>query len=252
MSKRGQITVFIIIGIIVITILGLFIYTQSYSLKNLFQKETAESKLLSNEANIIQSQINECLRDRLQESVLLMGLGGGYINLSEDTLELNQSRISYLYNKGEVTLPAIKEIEKQLGLYITLTLSDCINDSEYKELTLTKGEIKPIININKKDISASVDYPITISKGTVTKTITEKYSGRIPIKFGEIHSAVYNILKNYNPEQTDLEYLTSFNYIINVIAYSEDTHVYMIRDNSFKVNETPFTFIFAVRLKWKN
>lgn len=249
MGKRGQITVFIIIGIIIITILGLFIYTQSYSLKNLFQKETTESKLLSDETSIIQTQINDCLKDRLQESVLLMGLGGGYINLSEDTLNINNSRISYLYNKGKITLPAIKEIEKQLGLYLILTMPDCINDSEYKELTLTKGEIKPVISINKKDISASVDYPITISKGTVTKTITEKYSGRIPIRFGEVHSAVYNLLKNYNPEQTDLEYLSSFNYIINIIAYSEDTHVYMIRDNSFKVNEVPFTFIFAIRLK---
>ena len=74
MHKRGQVTVFIIVGVLILIVAGVFLYSQD---KKIIEKPTT-----INTAPII-SFVEQCIKSTAQEGIFENGKQGGYFILPE-------------------------------------------------------------------------------------------------------------------------------------------------------------------------
>src|SRR3989344_1905776 len=92
MSKRGQITIFIIIGIIFLVFILLFSWLRFSTLKETFTAQKVEVSFSAPVLNYIQS----CLDKTAEEAVFFIAEHGGYYELP-DLADLKFNLPYYLY-----------------------------------------------------------------------------------------------------------------------------------------------------------
>lgn len=201
LSKKSQITVFLIIGILLFLLLSIFIYIfyQDQEIKDIdfILKENLKSKQ-------IRQYTADCLASALEESVILLAGQGGYFYQDQegnifpyDLPHLPENKISYLiyprqgtykkdsypffYNPGidtfsENRLPSLDIVKRQLQKRIQLKALECISsdqlrsflgnrsvDIDISEIDLEKGAGKVDISFNPSSVSAIFDLPIDLS-----------------------------------------------------------------------------------------
>ncbi len=77
-SKRGQITIFIIIGIVLLLTVALFLFISNISVKRLPTKVAVEE--IPTELDPVRAYVQDCLKETLIDGFKLLGIQGGYIN----------------------------------------------------------------------------------------------------------------------------------------------------------------------------
>ena len=77
--KRGQITLFIILGIIIFAVFGMLFFLKNYVSSSAFEKEQEESTELFTSLGKYSSHIQSCLDLTSKAAVSLVGLQGGVI-----------------------------------------------------------------------------------------------------------------------------------------------------------------------------
>ncbi len=79
MKKRCQVTLFIIIGIVILVIVGLLIYLTTYVTKKGIEKEITKSENIPLAVQPIKTYIETCLDKTAKDAIILIGKQGGYI-----------------------------------------------------------------------------------------------------------------------------------------------------------------------------
>ena len=76
MEKRGQISVFLIIGISIVVLFGIFYYAKSYNAKSAI--ENAPEKTQS-ESDIVKAYVESCIKDIAEKALFdIISEQGGY------------------------------------------------------------------------------------------------------------------------------------------------------------------------------
>ena len=112
MTKRGQITIFILLGLVILLIFGFIFYTTSYQ-KETRQKTTTEKTILDSfKSTVVTERTTICLENSLQRGLNLLGRQGGYIykdqpggTTTPETIEYNEVKIPYLIKPKVIPLP---------------------------------------------------------------------------------------------------------------------------------------------------
>jgi len=237
-SKHSQVTVFIIIAIVLITLTTVF-----FVLKDNLKISNKDFP----EITQIDSIIQECSEQRTIDAIRLIGLQGGYITLSEKYLETNISDIAYgLYNR-EKTLLSKNQIENEIEHYIEITLPFCINEDDFPDLNITQKKAQAKVKINQDSVEVSTKLPIAVSKQESSFTINRNYESEIPIRLGKIYDTADEIIEKQlqEPEYIDLTYLTSLEYNVVMIPFNDNILIYTITDDNSEINEIPYSFMFA-------
>ena len=117
MKKRGQVSTFAIVGIVIVVLITLFIFMRSRIYIGPVTQQDLEQELVP-----IKEHIEECLLDKTEPRLRQIGLQGGYINTPENTYRLyNSQRVSYLcYNIEDKPycrqrILRIKDMEEELA-----------------------------------------------------------------------------------------------------------------------------------------
>ena len=146
MDKRGQITVFVILGIVIVAIIVLLFA---------FRKDiipTSSQTGINSEMKAAKQMITDCLEKSATAPVEKIAMQGGYLSPAPSTFRLwNDTQISYLcFNQADkVTctnrLLTLRKMEDQLGAAVEESLKTCV------DLTDIKGV----------DIIAQKDFKVT-------------------------------------------------------------------------------------------
>ena len=214
-KKRGQTTIFIIIGIAIVAI-GVLIYA--------FYPQI-ESTLGLKEQNPSEF-IDSCLKDDLTRNVDLLSLQGGSVR-PEHYILYNGDKIDYLcytneyYRTCVVQQPMlIEHVEKEIKDNIEGKVRECFQElkTSYEEsdyvVNMKTGETK--IELLPKRIVASFSYSLSLSKGEEASNY-EKFSVVINNNLYELLSIAVSIVESealYGDSETTL-----------YMAYYEDLKV---------------------------
>lgn len=244
MNKKAQVTIFVIVAIILIAGIATFFYIKETKIKR-------ESIITSAQLSSIKEGIQDCVELTATDAIRLLGLQGGYIIPPPSALETNFSTISYGYYLGRKVLPSIGRMQDELNLYVELSLPLCFERSNFLDWDITTRNVKSKARIDQNSVSLTVDYPLSVSKGSATYRVDSKYSAQIPIRLGAIHTVINRIIDKeiVNSESVALSYLTNLDYDIAVLPYSENVIVYSVTDSNSTINDVPYTFMFANRLR---
>jgi len=139
MKKEGQVTIFIILGIVIVIIIVFLLYL-SYSTKNI-KLNVLTDYSLSSQINSVKNYVKNCLTQTLRDGLVTLGLD-----------------------------------ENLLIEYINSHLDECINNFavfQKKDLVISHGTLGSDVYINNQSIIAEIHCPIEIKKKDSTHQLSE-------------------------------------------------------------------------------
>ena len=231
-KKRGQVTLFILAGIVILMSALLMFYLKSSNAGATSQTSVEKISKAGFETAPIKNYIERCLKNSAEKSFLdRIGLQGGYVSTSGhelskyydrgagdfysgtgDMLVIYDSHKVPFYMDGDAESIIPKEqIEKKSARYIFAEFLDCINFSEFSKFGYiinapdTENILPDLKNdfassiysvkvgINDKDISVKLAYPITIKKEAFKADIPN-FIVTIPFGLGESYDTSRKII----------------------------------------------------------
>jgi len=181
-AKRGQVTLFVILGIVIVVASFLVFYLKT----NLFLFNPTVEDLNDQIANI-QTHVSGCIARVGEEPLRRIGLQGGYLGASEGTYRMyNDSTINYLCFNMEGRPQCMNrmllktEMEKELEDNIDFMLRSCLDVQGFRKFggfDIIEGEWKSDVDIRNNDIIIKLDYPLTLKskRSDVEITVNEFY-----------------------------------------------------------------------------
>ncbi|MBS3115615.1 hypothetical protein J4482_03190 [Candidatus Woesearchaeota archaeon] len=212
MDKKGQITVFIVVGIIILFVVGFALYISGIQpgLRVFTEKESE-----------LQQYIGFCLEDVSQQAIVLIGNTGGYLEVPENIRINEQSYFSFStrgepkiplwYYRGQPRIPTKESISTQISDYVTQNVNSCLKNFEsFKDRFNFRmvGNISAETMINENDVFVKLNYPVeSENKITGERTRNEFVARNIGVKLGKIYSMAADILES-ETRKTFFENLT--------------------------------------------
>lgn len=247
--KKAQLTIFIIIGILLLLVAILFI---SYNASKETTTPIDKKIQLPYDFQPIYNHIEDCVRKEALGSLNILGIQGGYITLPENHLATEYSNIGYSYFDGYSTLTSINDMEISLEKFIRDVLPTCVNLSLFSGFEFRNDNISSNVEILENEVVFDVSYGLQASKDDITHEFKD-FSVNMPVRLGHIYSVLSGIVEKTlnDPDWIDMTYLSEFDLKINILPNSDNTLVYSLTDStgledyvylsafSYKINNAP-------------
>lgn len=229
-KKRGQITIFIIVGIVIMIIFGLIYYIRNYVIKEKIAFSTKKTTKLTLDITPIRRHTETCLEKVSEEGVWLVGVHGGYIdpdgnpfygeggNVISSSTTYQGDKVPYYLDGNSYTYPPLNQIEEKLSKYIIVEFEKCLNLTVFEnmgfEITQPNVNYKTTgyydsdlvdskVSINKEDVIVQIRYPLIIrKKGTVTELSDFRVS--LPVRLKTIYNSVTDLISMINSQPYDI------------------------------------------------
>ncbi|MBN1386023.1 hypothetical protein JW968_03540 [Candidatus Woesearchaeota archaeon] len=166
---RGQITVFIILGIIILFAVGLILYLKEevtiFGTAGFFSTKTTP----------ISRYIETCLGDVAEDGLVLIGEQGGYLNIPE-SVRRNRKAAIWLdpkglavvplwFYKGQDRTPSFEVISAQLEAYVKQNLPVCLDNLEDFRDEFSINQLQDLeidVKIGRSDVAFQADYNLRV------------------------------------------------------------------------------------------
>jgi len=239
-NKRGQITIFIIIAIVIVVV-GILIYTFYPEIKAGFGLG------LKNPQEFIQS----CIENEIEDNVEKLSLQGGSLDPAHYIM-YNNDKIEYICYTGEyyktciVQQPMLKEhVESEIKNEIDDDVEACFDSMEKSyqkrgyDVSLKKGEKD--VELLPKRIVATFNYSLTLTKGEDS----EKHDSFRVVMNNNLYEliSIANSILEWEATHGDAETTVYMNYYhdlkVEKKKQSDGTTIYIITDRN---TENKFQF----------
>jgi hypothetical protein len=220
MKKRGQIALFIIVGIVVIIAVSLVVVTINRGKQSAINSQT-ETQTVDQDVLPVKAYVESCTKAVAREGLEIMGRNGGYIDLAHMTnIKLNP----VIYNSdaiqiGEDVLPfwrsldkknnivikipplqkpnGLNSIEAQLEFYINAKVNSCFGFSQFRQYDVIVGKPKSEVLITTNDVIVKLDMPTIVTDvSTGKKSDIKSFSTYLSINFKQIYDFAAEIVEN--------------------------------------------------------
>jgi hypothetical protein len=221
-NRKGQVTIFIIIGVLVLLISATFFYVRYTRVREAIPVIPVLEDI-PEQAQPVSIYVQTCLSFLAEEGLRKLGTQGGYIDLEEagiTTSSLNPTeadgiqfspdsdlKIPYWWYmdspndckgctfSGEL-VPDEESIESQIDEYIIDNIDMCLQDFEpFKEQGYDiniEGSPKPFTVIGETDVSVFLEYPLEVSTQE-SKTDISQFYASLPLNFRDIYDLASEI-----------------------------------------------------------
>jgi hypothetical protein len=245
MKKRGQLTLFVIIGIILIVfIIGIIFLATN----NVFSPSKSPEEL-----KVLEENIENCIEDQAIKGLWLIGMQGGYITTPPDFIETPFSNLAYGLKGTKEVLLSNSKIEQELSDHVALALPYCFNKKDYTySFEISEPNVESRIESNYVRIVA--DMPIYATSNETEYKLNKKYNIDISIKLGNILNLANDIIKRQKQEgdYIPVSFLANFETEVFFEYHDDDTIYYIIHDEESKLNNVTYNFLFAADLSPKD
>ncbi len=171
MQKKGQVTIFIILGLLIVLFVALFFVFTSLDQKQIdTEKQTAVHK-----------EIEACIETIIIQGIRSLSATGGFYEYPEHyviyALENNPVTVffPYYYKDQEDTAPTKDVLEEQFGKYIISRSDECSSNlTESRGMTIsTIRESSASVSLGEKSIIVTYDPGIALVIDDETVTVQE-------------------------------------------------------------------------------
>jgi len=221
MKKRGQVTTFAIIAIIIIIGVITVFSIRNYILKTSLERELEKSVSVPTQVKPIQSYITNCLTQLTSDAVKIASLQAGYIippidslpttpvNPFSNKLELpNNLNIPYWFYETSNGIqksqkPRLESIELDMASYINDNFPKCLANLTYFTESgydfNAKEQPSTEVIIKDDSVLVGVTYPLEISLKDFTFEL-KKHLASFDTKLGQMYKIASNIMDKENNE----------------------------------------------------
>jgi len=251
-NKKGQITVFLIIGVVVLALFAGIYYLISDTQTKTLEAEGKKPVSLTVKSQV-ENFVSNCVKQVAVPGFYLLGIQGGLIYADDPTkvLVTENGLINYGYLDG-VNQFSTKKINKDMSIYLNDSLDACLKNFSFFK---TQGiVIKPVedlqvfTTLGKKEVVIKIKYPLAVEVGNSSLKIND-FSTKIPIRLGTIMDQAKKIIVQHkqNPSYLEMNQFTTWDTFVNVFPFDEETTIYSISDSQSIIRTAPFAFMFAIK-----
>lgn len=252
MHKRGQVTIFLIVGILLLAIFAGILYLTSTIQKERLELEE-ESPLTLKLKQPLTSFVESCLRQTAVPGIYLLGLQGGIIYPDDPTTILltENALINYGYLKGVDQL-SVEAMEQQLNRYVEENLFLCLDDflrfAEEGIFITEKKPVKSDVKIRPDETVLQIKYQLEVRLGDDSFRM-DSFSTNVPLRVGSTLREAKAIIRTHeeNPAHLLPPEPAEQSYFISSFPFDAFTFIYSISDQNSIIDGAPFTFMFAIR-----
>ncbi len=252
LKKRGQATLLIIVGIIILILLSIAFYLRSYFTTPL----TVED--LQKETDCLQRIVTDCITRVAPDYIELLGKQGGYLNTPPDTFRMfNGSRVSVLcYNipgRDECINRMLteEEMEAQLENALDFALQSCVNVQSCRGFgkgfsVQAPKKLKTDVDIQKEKVIFKVNYPVTLLSRSGAQMTVQDFSTALNYPLGSLYDVALNQIIDAEAQFGNFEQLIYMivkkgKFLIELKKPYPDK-LYIL-----KTNDNPFRFQFFIQ-----
>lgn len=273
--KRGQITVYVIIGVIVLTSVVIAFYAKDYVANNIFRRDLEKTIIIPDKVKPINTFIQSCLKETSERAINILGQQGGYTDIPNDpypSTQLNlvsnaltifgSNKVAYWFYEQpngvqKTQVPTEKDLENQLSNYIETNIDSCLNNfKDFQEFDISQGDLKVNSILNKNSVEINLDFPLNIKIKDFEFKIN-KFSQEFNSPLLDLFNQAKEIFNSINSNQI-LEYKTITMLIANEdIPYSGSTDecipkIWLIQDVEKNLKNIISQNIQALKVKGSN
>ena len=164
MKKKGQVAVFIILALMLISAGAIAFFITLESSNTEIDSDYFAQSDIKQGVNQIQSSVLDCETLVSNDALDTIGIQGGYYNAPEKAFDLGWTSIPYYYKQGQFLMPEKSVIEDELSDYINNNLNLCLETIQVGDFNLSYSVPKTKTVITKDLVSFIVDLQIKIKK----------------------------------------------------------------------------------------
>jgi len=210
MTKRGQVTTFVVFGLLVVVLaLGIYFTRERIFTDILTPKELSVPAQVEDVKNFVEA----CFDDVLKKAVLLLGSQGGYIEVPGDPLTIGvfanylplygDNKVVYWYYKADnnvevVQVPTLSAMESEISRYIQDHMNDCLGVfNDFENFKVSKGRMNVITDIKNNKVVSKLEFPFKVTKNEFEFTFDEFYSV-YDVPLGDLYTIAQRIYDEEN------------------------------------------------------
>jgi hypothetical protein len=225
MKKRSQVTIFIIIGIVILFSVAIIMYIQA---------KTKEPPITPVKKDPVQMYVEQCMKDVTLDALQSIGMQAGYINLTgADTSRAlfdpfnspmlatagNNLLVPYwLYQDGsgfdQSEMPALAKaydgdysIQWQLEDYIGKNVRKCVNGFDVFRPqgidVIERGTMKTDVIISEASVNVRLTYPLDVTEKDGSSRRADFFV-EVPVRLGQVYRLA-NEIRDYEMKSLFLE-----------------------------------------------
>lgn len=202
-NKKGQVTIFIILAIVLIVGVGFF-----FALRDSIGTKTAVSKNIEP----MYASFLDCLKEETSVGISVLSSQGGRINLPEfeagstyapfsNMLDFMGNPIPYWYHvsgNGKVieSVPLKTDMEKELSGFIESKISKCGFEKYYNQgFEIYMGEARVDVEIKDKSVDVNLDMGLAITFNEET-AVVNTHSVSVDSHLGTLYDSAKKVYDN--------------------------------------------------------
>ncbi|MFH0978442.1 MAG: hypothetical protein V1837_04030 [Candidatus Woesearchaeota archaeon] len=215
MEKRGQITIFIIIGIIMLIAAAIFYFSWARTTEQPIQVEQVRALQLAEPAQQVKTYVEQCLSDYANSGIEILGLQAGFIyiptelqttGISGDRTVVKtgsmiqvidatgKNKVPYWITEDSISVPSTDYMQNELARYITENLPRCTDFEVFrkKSYVIKTGTINTTVRFGKQ---ATIDlhWPIQITQNEKQYEV-DNYNYQVDVNLALIHEIAMELV----------------------------------------------------------
>lgn len=245
MFKRGQVTFYVIFGILLVATIIVLISFRSSIFRLDWETERQRSLDVPEQVKDVQNYILGCINSVGTQGIDILLLQGGYIYLPEEDYTINPNepyaksleimpgsdlKTSYwFYKYGNGLLkynkPTIPEMENQLEKYVENNLGYCLqNFTLFEEFDIVYNSAKADVIIKDENVLFTVNLPVTVIHENYGFSFDNFYEP-VNVRLGELYNSASKV----------------FDYIISNNVFEDLTYDVMVVEEGVPLSGNEFT-----------
>ncbi len=239
--KKGQVSLFVIVAVIVTVVLLVYFVS-----KNGFENVDPEVEPIYNYAQ-------ECLSSVTEEAVYYIGQTGGYFGVPEFAYQ--DSIAYYLYDNRNL-MPSKELVERELETYVNFIMPFCLNGfEEFKDFEINEGRLDTKVDIRKEEVNFNVNYELSIIRGENTYSINN-FRNSIESRLGIMYNAMAELMVEQMLKTDGIclnclyDLGEKYEIHFNILETEENnTVMIVVRDEKYKIYDEDYVFYFINQLE---
>jgi len=246
-QKKGQVTVFLIIGIILLVVSAFAFYMFSDNVKEELEVTKEKTVSLDGIKPAVKSYVEKCMVDITIEGSYLVAVNGGLIYVEDSPILLTDyGMLNYGHLAGVNYLNKDK-LEEDLEIYVEKFIDECFEDfsvfqNQGYSFLVGYDNIDVKLSVSKEKINVELSLPIIISQTDGLEISLSSFSTMVDSELGGLFEAARTFSEE-NIEEPNLQEMNTGQYFSAVFPFDEHTTIYSLTNED---DPDALVFMFAV------
>lgn len=245
MYKRGQVTIFLVVGIVILAIFASILYFTSYVRQTKLEDEATVHPLTARVRPQITSFVESCIQETAVPGIYFLGIQGGIIYPDDpSTLLLTENAVlNYGYLNGINQLDTEK-MEEQLNRFVEENVHLCLDFSSFaaRGIFVTEKKLPKVESILHFDkVVLNLKYKLEATSGGDTLRV-DFFSAIIELPLGKLREQAMEVIDAHGTPGKELPVLDGT--FLTVFPFDITTTIYSLSEEAV---DPPIVFMFAVQ-----